>query len=164
MHSGKILYEYVRLLGLQRDETNSDDMLYVCWIMWWMQGRCIPRPMCPRIKILRYCVPCTYCPLNYRPCILKGTTSIRPRPMCPWPSHTQLCMGWFGQRHNIQGKLCPRDAISKEIWSGTHRSGTYWCNVCRMSSHLWPGRGSLCWPHPGRTHRKRRRKRGTETK
>jgi hypothetical protein len=28
-------------------------------------------------------------------------------------------MGWFGQRHNTQGTLCPRDATSKNFWSDT---------------------------------------------
>jgi hypothetical protein len=31
--------------------------------------------------------------------------------------------GWFGQGHYIQGMLCPRDARSKKLWSGTHWSG-----------------------------------------
>jgi hypothetical protein len=35
-----------------------------------------------------------------------------------------LVMGWFGQGHNSQGTLCPRDATSKNFRSGTHRSGT----------------------------------------
>jgi hypothetical protein len=33
-------------------------------------------------------------------------------------------MGWFGQGQISQGTLCPRDATSKNFWSGTHRSGT----------------------------------------
>jgi len=33
-----------------------------------------------------------------------------------------LGMGWFGQGHNSQETLCPRDATSKNFRSGTHRS------------------------------------------
>jgi hypothetical protein len=35
-----------------------------------------------------------------------------------------LGMGWFGQGENSQGIFCPRDATSKHIRLGTHRSGT----------------------------------------
>ncbi len=31
--------------------------------------------------------------------------------------------GWFRQVQNSQGTLCPRDATSKNLRSGTHRSG-----------------------------------------
>ncbi len=44
-----------------------------------------------------------------------------------------LGMGWFGQGHNIQGKLCPRGATSNNFWWGETPVGdeitlNVWCH------------------------------------
>jgi hypothetical protein len=47
--------------------------------------------------------------------------------------HRYLGKGLFGQGHNSQGTLCPRDATSKKFRSGTHPSGTN--KHCTIAAH-----------------------------
>jgi hypothetical protein len=60
-------------------------------------------------------------------------------------------MGWFGQGHNTQGTLCPRDATSKNFWSGhigRGRTNIQCCGTITRTGTV--GTVTLCLVEPER--------------